>query len=1052
MIERKHHFKSIALRFLMLIAFLFVTQLSFAQKTISGIVKDTNGEPIIGANIFAKESVSGTIADIEGNFSFNITDKDKTLQVSYVGYKSQTIPIGAQTKFTIILQEDAQVLSDVVVIGYGVQKKTTVTGSISTIKGDELAAIPVANISQSMAGKVAGISMRPNGGQPGFDSPDIHVRGIVTTGNNKPLIVVDGIKRDNMNQINPSSIESITILKDAAATAPYGIGGANGVVLITTKTGKSGKPVVRVSTSVGFQNPTYIPNMLNATDYMNLQNEGYYNQTPNGAAPPNDPALIADYNNLHAQDPYKYPDSRFTEQFNKNILMQNHNIELSGGTDIVRYHAGLGFFGQDGIFDPINYKRFNYDLSLEINATKTTKVSMAIHGSREQVNQLDPGENTTGGHLFRAFYKFIPTQTLVYPGGDKWGESSANSPMAAINSKGYDKRERNIMLGSVSLEQQLPFIKGLSVKGVFSYDPTYIFDKQWHLPFIYHKIDMSSQPYTFTEAITNQEGNSVSYTWLNEKNERAYNYTYQAYINYSNTFGDHGVTGLLVAEGRNTKKSWFSTRRNNFAIDMDEIGMGSSNKLDYSNDGLSETASELGFVYRAGYSYKDRYMFEASGRYDGHYYFAPGHRWGYFPSFSAAWRISEEDFIKNNFANINNLKLRGSWGKSGMLAGKAFQYLAGYNLRGDAYAFGNGSLVQGSRAELEANPNITWEISKKTDIGFDLNIWNGLLNIEFDYFNEKRTGMLLAPQVIVPVEYGLALSEENKGTMKNNGFEINIGTQKQFSNGMILSVNANLSYSKNQMVEVFETDAERNNPNRTKKGRPFGTPFGLHSLGLFTTADDKNGDGIIDANDGYNVIQFGDLHPGDIKYADLSGPDGVPDGKIDSNDETVIGDPVYPLMTFGLTPELTWKGFDLSLFLQGSAISSINNYSFLTVPFENNGSNTDYEYLDNRWTLDKQDAKYPRSTPSPYANNNKSTDFWQESTAFIRLKTVTFGYTLPKRITDKLSIQGIRAYVVAQNLFTICGLGHMDPEIGYDQRANAYPVMKSVNFGIDITF
>lgn len=1043
---------SFSLKCVLFIAFLFVTQLAFAQRTVSGTVLDANGDAVVGANIFTKESLSGTSADLDGNFSFNITDKDKTLQVSYIGYKTVAIPIGTQTKFAITLLEDVEQLEDVVVVGYGVQKKSTLTGSVSSVKGETLAALPVANISQSMAGKVSGVSMRPNSGQPGFDSPDIHIRGIVTTGNNKPLVVVDGIKRDNINQVNPSSIESITILKDAAATAPYGIGGANGVILITTKSGTKDKPVVRVSSSVGFQNPTYIPNMLNAVDYMRIQNEGYFNQTPNGETPPNDPALIGEYNELHRKDPYKYPDSRFTDQFNKNALMQIHNIELSGGTDVVRYHAGLGYFGQDGLFDPVNYNRFNYNISLDISATKTTKVGFSLHGSREHTNQLDPGENTTGGHLFRAFYKFIPTQALVYPGGDKWGESSANSPMAAINSKGYDKLERNVMLGTISIDQQLSFVKGLSVKGVFSYDPSYSFQKQWHIPFIYHKIDLSTQPYTFTEAITNQEGNSVPYKWLNEKSERTYNYTYQGYINYANAFGDHNVTGLLVAEGRNSTYNWFSTRRNNYAVDIDEIGMGSSNKLDFSNDGLSSTSSEVGFVYRVGYGYKDRYLIEASGRYDGHYYFAPGHRWGYFPSFSGAWRISEEQFFKNKFPHINNLKLRGSWGKSGMLAGSAFQYLSGYILRGDAYAFGKGTLVQGSRNELEANPNITWEISSKTDIGIDLNMWNGLLNVEFDYFNERRTGMLLAPQVIVPVEYGLALAQENKGIMENNGIELNLGTQKRFKNGMVLSVNANFSYAKNKMTEVFETNAERNNPNRTKKGRPFGTPYGFKSTGLFSTADDKNGDGIINALDGYNIIQFGELHPGDIRYADLSGPDGKPDGKIDAHDETVIGDPVYPLMTFGISPELTWKGFDLALFFQGSAMSSINNRTFLTVPFENNGSNFDYEYMNNRWTPDNQDAKYPRSTPSPYANNTKSSDFWIENTAFLRLKTITLGYTLPQHITRKIGIQGLRAYVVAQNLFTISGLTHIDPEIGYSNLVNSYPVMKSTNFGIDITF
>ena len=280
-----------------------------------------------------------------------------------------------------------------------------------------------------------------------------------------------------------------------------------------------------------------------------------------------------------------------------------------------------------------------------------------------------------------------------------------------------------------------------------------------------------------------------------------------------------------------------------------------------------------------------------------------------------------------------------------------------------------------------------------------------------------------------------------------------MGTRKKLNNGIELAITGNISYAMNKMLEVFETAAQKNNPNRTLTGQPFGTPYGFKALGLFSTADDKNGDGIIDAaNDGYNVIQFGVLHPGDIKYADLSGPDGKPDGKIDSNDEARIGYPVYPAMTFGITPEMNWKNFDVILFFQGSAMSSINTYQFMTSPFENNGSNTAYEYFDNRWTEDNQNAKYPRATPSPYANNNKGSDFWMVNTSFLRLKTATIGYAVPKTITDKLQIAGVRVYASGQNLFTFSKIKHVDPEMGYTHRENAYPVMKTTTFGLDVTF
>jgi TonB-linked SusC/RagA family outer membrane protein len=1021
------------------------------QNSISGTVTDSNNQPLPGVTVVIKGTTQGTITNADGSYILTNIPDDATLVFSFVGMLTKEVEVTNQTTIDVTMEVDAIGIEEVVAIGYGVQKKTTVTGSISTIKGEELAEMPVPNISHAMAGKLAGVSMRSSSGsQPGMDNPDIHIRGIVTTGNNSPLVVVDGVKRNNISQIDPNTIENITILKDAAAVAPYGIGGANGVILITTKKGQTGKPVVRLNTSYGFQNPTFVPDMLNAQDYMALQNEGYYNQTPQGTTPPNNPELVADYNRLHQEDPWRYPDSKFIDVWNSNAPVQKHNIELSGGTERISYHAGLGYYDQKGLFDPVGYKRYNYNTSLELKATNTTTIGISLYGSLENTKDLDPGENATG-HLFRAFYKFIPTQTLLYPEGDKWGESSASSPVAALRSDGYERWDRNTLLASLFIEQQLPFIEGLSFKGVFSYDPTSENEKQWHLPFIYHVIDLDTQPYTYTEAITAQEGNAPTYIYLRQQNREWRNYTGQAYLNYSRTFGDHSLSGLLVAEARKNTFATFWARRNNFALEIDEMDFGSSDKLNYDNGGSSSEGSEIGFVYRLGYSYKDKYLVEASGRYDGHYYFAPGARWGYFPAFSAAWRISEEDFMQNS-NTIDNLKLRASWGQSGMLAGDPFQYMAGYQLRGNAYIYGSSGMVQGSRVAQEPNPNITWEVSTKTDIGLDFNLWGGLLGVELDYFHENRTGMLLAPQVTLPAEYGLALSQENAGQMKNDGFEITLSSRKRFANGLEMGISGNMSYAKNRMIEVFETDAQRDNPNRTLTGRPFGTPFGYKALGLFSTADDKNGDGIIDAEDGYNVVQFGELHPGDIMYADLSGPDGVPDGRIDSHDEHPIGNPVYPLMTFGVTPDFRWKGFDVSLFFQGSAMSSINIRQFMTVPFENNGSNTAYEYFNNRWTPDTQGARYPRATPAPYANNTQNSDWWTVSSSYLRLKTMVVGFNIPKELMDRIGIDGIRVYYTGQNLMTFSKIKHIDPEMGYDQRENSYPVQKNHIFGLDITF
>ncbi len=937
---------------------------------ISGTVTNERGDLLIGVSVKIKGTNIGTMTNEKGHFELQAT-AGVTLVFSYVGYEQIEV-VSTADPLNIIMKESASGLNEVVVVGYGTQKKTSSTASVSAVQGKELAKSPVTNISNSLAGNVAGISMRPNGGQPGRDNPDIHIRGIATTGNNSPLIVVDGIIRNNINEISPSSIASVTVLKDAAAVAPYGLGGANGVILITTKRGQTGIPSLSLNAYYGWQTPTYYPKMLNAQDYMRLRNEAYLNENPGGTQQPFPEDYINDYANLNAQDPDKYPISNTKDLVRMHAPMQNYNLQLSGGTKVVRYYAGMGFLNQEGMFAPVNYKRYDYNVNMEVSATPTTLVTMTLIGAIQNTNSVDAA--TTPGQLFRSAYKLIPITNLYYSNG-LWGEFAGNSPVGILNA-GYSRRNSTSLLTTLAVEQQLPFIKGLSIKGTFSYDPTDVMVKGWHTPFYFYSQNTSTTPYTYTKQISTSEGNAAAYTWLNQEYAKNQYFTYQGFLNYHNTFGKHDITGLLVAEARKNDSTGFSARRNNFAVNIDELGMGSSNKNDFDNNGSTVTGSQLGFVYRFGYIYNHKYLFEAAGRYDGHYYFAPGKRWGYFPAFSAGWIVSEEKFMANRPSLLSYLKLRGSWGKSGNLAGAAFQYLNGYNLYGNAYAFGNGNMVQGSNITMEANTNITWEISAKTDVGLDASFWDGLLTLELDYFHERRTGMLLPPAVTVPVEYGLNLSDENQGIMVNHGFEVVAGTNYRFSNGLQFNLTGNFSYAKNKMEQIFETAATRNNPNRSRTGRPFGTQFGYKSQGLFSLEDDKNHDGVINSDDGYNVTQFGILHPGDIRYVDISGPDGKPDGKIDAFDEVVIGNPVYPFITYGFTPSVSWKGFDLSLFFQGAALSGLNIRGFQTVPFNNNNSNSAYEYYNNHWTPGTPDAKYPRANQSPYANNTQNSDFW----------------------------------------------------------------------------
>jgi TonB-linked SusC/RagA family outer membrane protein len=1013
--------------------------------TVRGKVVDDKGAGLSGATITEKGQLNATTSDNDGSFSITIQGQSAVLVVSYVGLESREIPVNSTTTaVNVQLNPVMSSLEDVIVVGYGTQRRSVSTVAVSSVKGEQLASVPAANISNALAGRATGIITRANGGRPGADNATIYVRGIATLGTATPLVVVDGVIRNNINEIDPNNIADVTVLKDAAAVAPYGMNGANGVILITTKRGTSGAPQLSVSGYYGDQAPTYLPKMLSAQDYMRLKNEAYKNENPTGTNFPYAQSLIDTYAEKNAQDPDRYPISDALDQIvRKHSPIYQGSVQVRGGGQNVKYFAGIGYFNQKGMFDKSNYYRYNYNINLDVNVTPTTTASLSINGAIQKTGDVDGGT----GQLFRGVYKFIPVHNLRFTNG-LWGESSGNSPLGVTNSEGYFVQNTNNVLTTLSIEQKLSFVKGLSIKGAVSYDPYNFLQKQWHKPFIYWTQNLSTTPYTYTPAFSTQETSATVYTWLNQNYFQNNTITLQAYLNYHNTFGKHDITGLVVAEKRSNKQMSFNARRNNFAVDVDELNLGSSNKNDFENGGSSSTGSQVGFVYRVNYTFDRRYILEGSGRYDGHYYFAPGKRYAFFPSVSAGWVISNEKFFES-VRNVDFLKLRGSAGKSGMLAGNAFQYLNSYNLSGNAYAFGDGLLVQGSNVPRESNPNITWEVAKKADFAVEGSFWKGLLRIEADFFYEKRSNMLFAPQGSIPVEYGLALSQENSAIMSNRGVELTVGTTKRLNNGLQFSVDANFTYAKNNLIQIFENATTRNDPNRSRTGRRNGTIFGYRSLGLFSTADDKNNDGVINTADGYNVTQFGVLRPGDIRYADLSGINGVPDGKIDSYDERAIAYPQTPGMIYGINASANWKGFDMSLLFQGSAMSSFNTYGFMTVAHFNNNSNSSYQYFDNRWTPDNQNAKYPKTNSAPYTNNTQTSDFWYINTSYLRLKTAVLGYTVPVKWSSKIGTKNLRVYVTGQNVFTMSKLKFTDPETTGEQ---GYPVQRTLLVGFNVSF
>lgn len=1004
----------------------------FALITIQGLVMDSvTHHPLVGVTIKVQGSTIGAATDANGRFTLEVPD-DAVLEVSYIGYGKKKIAVNGRSDINITLAPSATGLDQLVVVGYGTQKKVDVTAAISSVDGKEISKAPVANISSTLGGRVSGVLSRQNNGQPGEDADEIRIRGIGTTGNANPLIIVDGVPM-NYNQLNPNEIASVTVLKDAAAVAPYGLAGANGVILVTTKRGKEGRFSFNYNGYYGFQQPTAIPDYLDAYGYAKQLNIANKNVGTPAAYTQEE---LEKFKN--GSDPNHYPNTDWVQEvLSFNAPITQHALSFTGGTEKVRVYSNLGYLYQEGVVSPINFKRYNLSVNADADVTPTTTVSLDIHTALEKTHN-PAGASGTG--IFTDVTEIPPIFPLKFKDG-----KPAHQMLPSIYESGYDRNNNNIFNGKLQIEQEIPFIPGLSIKGVYAYHKNYSLEKTWQLPITFYSLNAQD------EFISQKAGPPAP--TLSQQFREGREITIQGYITYKHTFGKHQVDLLGVYENRPGMSDQFSASRINYSVLLDELSLGSSDKNDLDNGGSSSQSAQIGWVYRFNYGYAGKYLLGLTGRYDGHYYFAPGKRFVFFPAVSLGWRLSEEPFIKNNFTWIDNLKIRGSYGKSGNLAGGPFQYLTSYGLE-SSYIFGGTSpaQVQGIYENSQPNPNITWETAKKANIGLDADLWNGKLGFTFDLFKGKRSDMLLKPEATVPAEYGIGLSQVNAGIMENSGFEFSVTTNRHFGKDFRLNATFNFSYAKNKLIQTFETDATYNNPNRRRTGRALDTQFGLKSLGLYQKSDFDT-DGKLKKDEA--VPTFGPVQPGDIKYADLAGapgPDGKPtgpDGKIDINDYTVIGKPLFPQIIFGLNTSLSWKGFDLYMLWQGAGAADIYLKSELAFPFFNRAKIASYQT--DYWTPENTGATYPRITPSPTTNNDQASSFWIRNGAYLRLKTSELGYSLPQSILDKIKLKSIRVFVAGQNMLTFSQFKYVDPELG-NNRARYYFQQKTYSLGINIGF
>ncbi|WP_229253775.1 TonB-dependent receptor [Dyadobacter sp. NIV53] len=972
-------------------------------------------------SVIIKGTQRGIVSGVDGKFELADTDESAILIFSFVGYESQEIAVGNRTVLDVSLKASIKALSEVVVVGYGTQKKTSVTAAVSTLKGEQIAATPLTNLSNGLGGRISGVIAKQASGEPGRDGSSIYIRGVSSTGNNQPLLVVDGIPR-NFQQLDPNTIETFTVLKDAAAVAPYGVAGANGVVLVTTKRGKTGTPSLTYNAYVGFQNPTVMPDYLHGHEFATLKNAAAANA---GLPVPYSDEALQKFKDGSDNDSYP-ADNYVKELVNRNAVITTHNIELSGGAERIKYYASLGYQYQAGMWPSTNNKRYNLSMNLDAQATKTTKISFTLNGRVQQSRYPSIGTS----RIFELIgYSHLQNGPLFFSNG-----MNGTYVTGSIYNSGYQKTNTTALYSQLSVEQQIPFIPGLAAKGTIAYDPTMIMDKIWTVPVHLATIN------TVTKDITDGIFGAAKAS-LNQNYRQYQQLTYQASLNYTKSFGKSNIGALAVFEAKANDTIALGASRRNYNLSIDELNMGSSSNADMTTNGTANYGRQMGLVYRVTYDYADKYLFEASGRYDGSYYFAAENRFGFFPAFSLGWRLSEENFIKKNIRWIDNLKLRGSYGEVGALAGSAFQYMSTYSVAGPAYVLG-GNAVQAIRERNEPNPNITWERAKKTNIGIEGTFWKGLLSVEADYFYEKRSNMLVNPDVIVPAEYGIGLSQVNAGIMQNQGIDLSIGSSHRFTSDLRVSVNGNFTYAKNKLLQVFEAGATFNNPNRRLTGKPLGTQFGFHSMGFFQLADFDDAGNL---KPGIAVQPWGKVLPGDIRYEDMNN-----DGKINDDDRTRIGDAVAtPRIIYGISPNIQYKGFTLDILFQGAAKTNYYYAGSAAWAFSN-GMGAVRENLD-YWTPENPNAKNPRITNAPTTNNTQTSSFWVGNAGYLRLKSLTLSYSLPPAITQKVKIQNARIYVSGQNILTWTKLRNFDPEIT-QVNAWSYPQQKVMSVGVNVTF
>jgi TonB-linked SusC/RagA family outer membrane protein len=994
------------------------------QQKISGIVTDAaTGESLPGVSVFVEGTTKGTVTGTDGKFSLDLPNRKAVLVFSFIGYETQKISTFGKSTIMVQLRTDVKKLDEVVVVGYGTQKKGNLTGSVASVKSEVLSIAPVASTANTLAGRLPGLIALQSSGQPGSDQASLSIRGF-----GQALLIVDGVETD-FNSIDPNQIESVSILKDGSASI-YGSRAGNGVILVTTKRGIDQKPIITLNSSYTLQGITAMTQPVSSGQYAELQNEKFTNQ---GLTAPYTADQIQKYYN--GTDP-QYPNTNwFKETIRDWAPQQQHNLSVRGGSDKIKYYGFFGYLDQESMWKSNGGDYGRYNLQSNIDAKVTDNLSIQLDLSSVVENKKFPvrpqgaGINTLWQDLWNSLPIYpatLPDPTKnSYANGQGVGSVKLDSDYGIA---GYNKTDNQDLKGTFVAKYNIAPIKGLSAKVFINYERQYTGNKVFNKPYQFYTYDASTKTYTLA-------GSNGAYASLDIKRYEVKNITSQFSLNYDRTFGtDHHITALALYENINYNNDYLEASRDNFITPAIEQLFAGSVGSSVANGSASENG-RASYVGRLNYTYKDKYLLETSLRADASAAFASDKRWGYFPSVSLGWRLSKENFIKN-ISGIDELKVRTSYGSSGLDNVALFQYLTGYKFDGH-YLF-DASTLNGLLSTGLANPNLTWETVKIYNFGTDFSFWGRKLFGTGEVFYRTLSGIPATRILSLPDTFGSSLPQENLNSQNTRGFELSLGTSGE-KGDLSYEVSGNISWSRSKWDHYEEQNYTDPDQIRIYKlsGKWTDIQYGYKSDGLFTSQEE-----ISNLKFTYPAGNSS-LRPGDIKYVDVNG-----DGKLDWRDQVAIGKGTVPHWMVGGTINLKYKNFDLSSLFQGAF--GYNSY----ITLQHGGINYSEVLYNLRWspTNNSANAFVPRLGGS--STNDYTSDHFYKKAGYLRLKALSIGYNLPKNIIAKYNLQGLRVYFAGTNLLTYNKLKDydVDPEAPSGNAAYYYPQQKTITMGIKLSF